>query len=90
MIQALQAISGKGDRKGIKVATTSTPNPNGYGPNIQEAWVVDDDERTATNVKDMAKATQAPRRQVSQAELEATAKNRGMTVDQVKQALGLK
>ena len=56
MLQAIQAITGKGDRKGIKVATTSTPNPNGFGPNLQQAWAVDEDTGTVDNVEDRAKA----------------------------------
>ena len=56
MLQAIQAITGKGDRKGIKVATTSTPNPNGFGPNLQQAWAVDEDTGTVYNVEDRAKA----------------------------------
>ena len=64
MIQALQAISGKGDRKGIKVATTSTPNPNGFGPNLQQAWAVDEDTGTVYNVEERAK-TQVTRPELS-------------------------
>ena len=88
MIQALQAISGKGDRKGIKVATTSTPNPNGFGPNLQQAWAVDEDTGTVYNVEERAK-TQVTRPELS-AYAEAVRKHpkfKGQTLsdEQIKQ-----
>ena len=86
MIQALQAISGKGEE--TKIAEAQTFDPANPMVPIKVPYAVRGTQ--AYKVEDLAKGQGAPRRQVTQAELEATAKNRNMTVDQVKQALGIK
>lgn len=85
----LRAMSGK--TAGYKVATTSSPNPNGIGPNLQQAWLLNEDTGEVRNAEKTAQEqTQAPRRVPTAAEIDATAKKYGMTPEQVKQKLGLK
>lgn len=85
----LRAMSGK--TAGYKVATTSSPNPNGIGPNLQQAWLLNEDTGEVRNAEKTAQEqTQAPRRVPTAAEIDATAKKYGMAPEQVKQKLGLK